>query len=178
MKKVILYIATSQDDFVADKDGGVGWLPQPDQGDVATGSHDFKTVLDRVDTIIMGSKSYKQILTFGDWAWPDKHSYILSSKKIDVPLPCITVTKKSPTELMQKIRSEGKQGKDIWLLGGAGVARSFEKEGLIDEILLSFIPKTLGEGIPLGLSYDGFELKNEETLANGMIQRAYLRKSA
>jgi dihydrofolate reductase len=29
MNKIILYIATSQDGFIADKDGGVDWLPQP-----------------------------------------------------------------------------------------------------------------------------------------------------
>jgi hypothetical protein len=29
MNKTILYIATSKDDFIADKNGGVDWLPHP-----------------------------------------------------------------------------------------------------------------------------------------------------
>ena len=71
MSKVILYIATSQDGFIADKDGDVNWLSQPeDDSDLEVVG--YKNLMQRIDTIIMGSNSYKQILGFGNWACVDK----------------------------------------------------------------------------------------------------------
>ena len=41
------------------------------------------------------------------------------------------------------------KGKDIWMMGGAGIIASFLDEGEIDEFMISVIPKFIGEGIPL-----------------------------
>ena len=80
MNKVILYIATSLDGFIADKEGGVDWLPHEteDPKDLVG----FKALLNRISVIVMGSKSYKQILTFGQWAWPDKQTYVFTSQNL------------------------------------------------------------------------------------------------
>lgn len=66
--------------------------------------------------------------------------------------------------------------KDIWLLGGAQLAQSFAQEDLIDEVILTIVPQTLGEGIPLGLIFNKFDLTAEKALTDGMIQKIYLRK--
>ena len=42
-----------------------------------------------------------------------------------------------------------KNGKDIWMMGGAGIIASFLDEGEIDEFMIFVIPKLIGEGIPL-----------------------------
>ena len=42
-----------------------------------------------------------------------------------------------------------KKGKDIWMMGGAGIIASFLDEGEIDEFMIHVIPKFIGEGIPL-----------------------------
>jgi dihydrofolate reductase len=42
-----------------------------------------------------------------------------------------------------------KKGKDIWMMGGAGIIASFLDEGEIDEFMIHLIPKFIGEGIPL-----------------------------
>ena len=174
MNKIILYIATSEDGFIADKNGGVDWLPQP-KDDMELEAVGYKALMSRIDTIVMGSRSYKQIIGFGDWAWPDKHTYVFSTQVLDVPFPCITVTNDSPLEFMKKIENRSSH-KDIWLLGGAELAKSFAKEGLIDEIMLTIVPQVLGDGIPLGLSFNNFDLSEERRLMDGMVQRLYLRK--
>jgi dihydrofolate reductase len=46
-------------------------------------------------------------------------------------------------------RLRAKKGKDIWMMGGAGIIASFLDEGEIDEFILSVIPTLIGEGIPL-----------------------------
>lgn len=173
MNKIILYIATSQDGFIADKNGGVDWLPHPKN------DHDlevvgYKKLMLRIDTILMGSKSFKQIIGFGSWGWPDKHTYVFSTQAFDAPLSCITITNDSPRKLIKKIKDRGSD-KDIWLLGGAELVKSFAQDELIDEIILTIVPQTLGDGIPLGLSFNSFDLISEKPLMDGMIQRIYLR---
>ncbi len=46
-----------------------------------------------------------------------------------------------------RLREE--KGKDIWMMGGAGIIASFLDEGEIDEFMIHVIPKFIGEGIPL-----------------------------
>jgi dihydrofolate reductase len=77
---------------------------------------------------------------------------------------------------MAKLKDR-KSDKDIWLLGGAQLAQSFAQEGLIDEIILTIIPQTLGAGIRLGLTFEKFDLTAEKTLTDGMVQKIYLRKN-
>lgn len=174
MNKIILFIAVSQDGFIADVNGSVDWLPHPKN------DHDlevvgYKKLMERVDTILMGSRSFKQILGFGNWGWTDKHSYIFSSQALETPMSCIEITNNNPVEFMKKIRAR-ESDKDIWLLGGAELAKSFAREDLIDEIILTIIPQTLGDGISLGLSFADFNIKSDQPLMEGMIQRVYLRK--
>ncbi|GGI78530.1 dihydrofolate reductase family protein [Legionella impletisoli] len=173
MSKIILYIATSQDGFIADKTGDVDWLPPPkDDHDLEIVG--YKKLMQRIDIILMGRRGFKQIIGFGNWGWTDKQTYVFSKQDLEAPIPCITITKDSPNQFIQKIR-ENNNNKDIWLLGSANLAKSFAEVGLIDEIILTIIPQTLGEGIPLGLSFNKFYLTNEQPLMDGMIQRIYLR---
>jgi dihydrofolate reductase len=174
MNKIIFYIATSTDGFIADTSGGVDWLPQPKDGDELE-IVGYKKLMDRIDTIVMGSKSFKQIIAFGDWAWTDKSTYVFRSQAIESPLKCITITNDDPTKFMQ-LMMDRKSNKDIWLLGGAQLARSFAEESLIDEIILTIISKRLGNGIALGISLENFDLFSEQELIDGMVQKVYLRK--
>lgn len=175
MSKIILYIATSKDGFIADINGGVDWLPQP-QNDNELEIVGYKKLMDRIDTIVMGSKSFKQIFDFGSWGWPDKHAYVFSSQSMESSLSCVTFTNKRPFEFMQ-LMAERRSNKDIWLLGGAELAKSFAKENLIDEIILTIVPQKLGDGIALDLNLDNFDLFDEQDLMGGMIQKIYLRRS-
>lgn len=174
MSKIILYIATSRDGFIADKNGGVDWLPQP-KDDAELEAVGYKNLMSRIYTILMGSNSYKQILGFGDWGWPDKQTYVFTSKSLESEQPCITITHDSPVQFMAKMKDR-KSDQDIWLLGGAALAKSFAHDGLIDEIILRIIPQILDDGIPLGLTFESFDLASERSLMDGMTQKVYLRK--
>lgn len=171
MNKVILYIATSLDGFIADQDGGVDWLPHPDDPQDSLG---FKALLDRVLIIVMGSRSYRQILGFGEWAWPDKQTYVFTSQTLPAACPNVFFTQDTPKSFMENMRRQQLKG-DIWLLGGAQLAQSFAKEGLIDECIVTEIPMKLVKGIELGISLDGFVLSTEKPCMGGIMQKKYLR---
>lgn len=70
MGKVILYIATSLDKFIVDKGCGVFWVSKSSTDD--TDGLEYKAFIKRISIIAMGSRSYKQVLGFGDWGWANQ----------------------------------------------------------------------------------------------------------
>ncbi|MBA3957127.1 MAG: hypothetical protein H0X51_01855 [Parachlamydiaceae bacterium] len=68
MTRIVLYIATSKDGYIADEKGSVDWLPQSlsETGGQDYGYHEF---YNSVDVIAIGRKTYEQILGFGDWPY-------------------------------------------------------------------------------------------------------------
>jgi dihydrofolate reductase len=46
-------------------------------------------------------------------------------------------------------RLRAEEGKNIWMMGGAGIIASFLDEGEIDEFVIHVVPTFIGEGIPL-----------------------------
>ncbi len=71
MKKIILFIASSLDGYVARENGDIDWLPQIEE----SGYDDF---FKSVDTVIMGKTTYDQVLTFGDYPYKDKKSFVFT----------------------------------------------------------------------------------------------------
>ena len=173
MSKVILYVATSLDGFIADKDGGVDWLPPPvdDPTDVVG----FKTLMNRISTIVMGRRSYDQILGFGEWEWKDKQTYVFTSQPLSTTSSYIVAIQDNPRVFMDKLKSSYANS-DVWLLGGAKLIKSFAGEKLIDECIITVIPVNLKEGIKLELTYDDFTFISEKSCMEGIVQKTYWRK--
>ena len=82
MSEVILYIAVSLDGFIAPPNGSVDWLDEKRFQDGIGEDEDFgyKTFLKNVDLIVMGRKSYDQILDFGEWPYPEKHIKVFTHR--------------------------------------------------------------------------------------------------
>ena len=139
LRKIKLFIASSLDDFIARENGDIDWLPE----NTASGYDDF---INSVDTVIMGKKTYDQVLTFGDYPYKDKKSYILTRSN-DYPKDENIKFVLDAEKLVKDVIYD--TGTDIWLIGGAEVISTFVNLGFVDEIILSIIPVVLGKGIPL-----------------------------
>ncbi|WP_194191524.1 dihydrofolate reductase family protein [Clostridium chrysemydis] len=142
-RKCVLYVAMSLDGYIADINGGVDWLNQV-QGDGS--DNGFCEFSQTVDTVIMGRKSYEQILTFGNWPYKDMDAYVFS-QTLEKACENIKVVNRNAAEFLKDIRKN--DGRDIWLLGGAELIDEFIKQNLIDEYIVSIIPTILGGGISL-----------------------------
>jgi len=69
-------------------------------------------------------------------------------------------------------------GKNIWLMGGGELARSFLEEDLVDELYLGIVPVLIGEGLPLfpsGFPQREFSLLENKTYSKGLIALRYAR---
>jgi dihydrofolate reductase len=138
MGKIILYIASSLDGYIARENGDVDWLPtNTDSG--------YDNFYKSIDTVIMGKKTYDQILTFGDYPYKGKKSYVFTRND--------SLTKDENVEFVSNIeefsRNLVSSKGNIWLVGGSELFSAFLEHKLVDEIILSIIPTVLGKGIPL-----------------------------
>lgn len=146
MAKVVLYIASSVDGYIADKDGGLGWL-QPFEN--TTEDYGYQALLERVSVLVMGGTTYRTVQSFGEWAYPD-HDSVIFSRTLPLERPVehrATVMRENIPAVITQLKQTA--SKDIWLVGGAQIIRVCLDHRLIDEIILTLIPVILGQGIPL-----------------------------
>ena len=165
MKKVSLFIAMSLDGYIADRNGGVDWLVGQDKenNDINTYSEFVKNI----DTVIMGWNTYHQIVTElspDQWVYPDLTTYVVTHKP-QTSSDKIQFTDACPAELVKKLR--GKNGKGIWICGGANLVQQLVKADVIDCYYITVIPTILGEGIRL------FETTDHEIKLNLVKTQSY-----
>jgi dihydrofolate reductase len=148
MRKIIVYIATSADGFIARKDGGIDWLDRPrTAGDYGMGKF-YKSI----DTILWGRKTYELVLKFQKEGkdtpdMGDVKNYAFSRKPPKQVARGFEFVKEPIKKFAKRLRAQ--KGKDIWMMGGGGLIASFLDEGAIDEFIIHVIPTFIGEGIPL-----------------------------
>ena len=147
-RKIIVYIATSADGYIARLDGNVDWLNRPrPKGDYGMGAF-FKTI----DTILWGRKTYEMSLGFGQsgssMGYGAKiRNYIFTSDPKRFDDSELEFVNEPVQEFTTRLRAQ--PGKDIWMMGGGGIIASFLDAGELDEFIIHVIPTFIGEGIPL-----------------------------
>lgn len=146
-RKIILYIATSIDGFIADKNGCIDWLNTGATDDVVDTS--YEDFYQHVDTVVLGRKTYDQVTTSlapDNYPYADSTTYVLTSQSRENK-ENIIFTDQSVVELVTQLKN--KPGKDIFIVGGASIIQPLVENQLIDDYILATISIILGEGIPL-----------------------------
>ena len=136
-RKIILYIATSSDGFIARDNGSVDWLDKYNGMGYDYGYDEFNK---RFETVIVGNTTQKQFPNKYD----GKTSYVFSRNPQDNDENLIYVSG-DVKEVIEEINPKG----NIWLVGGADLVNQFIQYGLIDEYIITIMPDELGSGIPL-----------------------------
>ena len=176
MSQVILYIATSLDGFIAKPDGNIDWLtsvPNPDTGD-----YGYAALLDRIGTLIMGRKTYEEVLGF-DMEWPYKgyDVYVVTTdKNLEIKSPSTYPLTDNLREFVTRLKRNNP--KDIWLVGGGQLVTAFINQGLLDKMIISIVPKIIGGGIPLfpvGTLETEWKLVNTQAFSTGLVNLTYNR---
>ena len=171
MTDLIYYVAMSIDGFIADKNGELGWLETLPQTDDDYG---YNRLLFDTDALIMGRKTYEQVLGFGEWPYADKLTWVMTSQPLVSDRDDVIITHQSPADVIAEIGERGLG--QIWLVGGGLLAKTFHDQSLISEYIISVIPYLLGEGIPLfalGARETSLTLTISETYDSGVVQMTY-----
>ena len=149
-RKIIAYIATSADGFIARADGSVDWLERPRP----KGNYGMGMFYKSIDTILLGRKTSDMVLEFqkkgvaGAAFAAGVKNYAFTRAPQPRLAPANVEFVNEPIKAFTS-RLRRQKGKDIWMMGGAGIIASFLDEGEIDEFMIHVIPTFIGEGIPL-----------------------------
>lgn len=152
MHQVILYIAQSLDGYLAKTDGSIDWLTQFGDADELAQDPSYQDLYQRIDTVLMGRKTYQQIIDelmtemAADYFYADKTSYVVTTKTLK-PRDHVILTSSDPVTLVSDLKRQS--GRDIWVIGGAALIKPLVDADLIDEYQISIVPILLGDGIRL-----------------------------
>ncbi|MEV6278634.1 dihydrofolate reductase family protein [Nocardia sp. NPDC051832] len=146
------YTATTLDGFLADSDNSLTWLfevDDDDQTESVTG-----TFFDGVGAMCMGATTYEWVLANDgpdSWAksYGDMPCWVFTHRELPVIPGANLRFVSGAVEPIHKEMAEAAGDKNIWLLGGGELVGQFADAGLLDEIIASVAPVTLGSGAPL-----------------------------
>lgn len=172
-----VFIATSSDGYIADQNGGLDWLqsvPNPDNDDMG-----YSKFMAEVDALIMGRNTFETVCDF-DMEWPyDKPVFVLSNSLEAVPEEYISKAEVVNGDLKNIIEKIHNKGYNRLYIDGGSTIKSFLKEDLIDEMIITTIPVMLGGGIPLFTepqSSMGFERVETKMYLDTVAQNRFVRK--
>jgi len=171
-KKVILYVATSLDGFIARRDGAVDWLPVPG----ARGEdYGYGAFLETVDTLLMGRKTYEQSLAFGPWPYGGRRCVVFSGTRGGQRDGRAEFVDCDIAAFVRELKAEPGDGV-VWLVGGAEIVAACLAGEVVDEIILTTVPMLLGDGIRLFPETNWstrLQLREFRAFSDGLSQHAY-----
>ncbi len=177
-----IHMVSSLDGIIAKPDNSVSWFETTDdyeQGTTLT-NEEMTEFLKSIDCYVMGARTYEHALELSKsygWAYGDVPTIVLTHRKLPVERPNVTFYS---GDLNKLVNDQLKPNyKNVWVVGGAILAKDLLRLKLADEIRLSIIPIILGEG-KLFFDQVGQELalhvKNVKAYKNGMVELHYAIK--
>jgi dihydrofolate reductase len=147
------YTASSLDGFIADPDNSLDWLFQFGEAD----STSYPAFIQQVGAIAMGSTTYEWVLNHHinkdadrpqPWMY-QQPAWIFTSRALPrVPGADIRFVRGDVRPVHQEM-AQAAGSRNIWLVGGGDLVGQFYDRGLLDEIIVTVAPVTLGAGAPL-----------------------------
>ncbi|MBS1663364.1 MAG: dihydrofolate reductase [Bacteroidetes bacterium] len=172
-RKVILYIASSLDGYIAKPNDDLSFLSLVQKEGEDYGYNEF---IKTIDTVILGRKTYDWVTKeVGFFPHADKKSFVIT-RTAQPQKGQTTFYTGDLSSLIKKLKSE--EGKDIFCDGGAEIVTEFLKNNLIDELIISIIPIFLGGGTRLfkdGRPEQKLELLSTKAFDTGLTQLHYRR---
>ena len=163
----------SLDGYIATSYNGLDFLSLvEDDGQ----DYSYADFVNTVDTVIVGRKSYDKVLSMGfEYPHKNKDLYIITR----TPRPTVGSVKYYTGNLKELIINlKNKDGKSIYVDGGAEVVNELLNDNLIDEFYISIIPTLLGDGISLfknGRPEFNLKLISSKSYNKGLVQLHYKR---
>ncbi len=172
----IVFIATSLDGYIADKQGKLDWLysiPNPDNVDTG-----FNALMEDIDAVVMGRNTLDAVLSFNcDWPYT-RPVFVLSNTLTHVPRGYeekVCLVKGELKDILAELNAKGFN--DLYIDGGLTI-QNFLNEDLIDRMVITRLPVLLGGGRPLFGELKkplNFRVTKNEILLETLVQTTYQR---
>ncbi|HKU62354.1 MAG TPA: dihydrofolate reductase family protein [Gemmatimonadales bacterium] len=151
--KTQYYTAATLDGFIADRHHSLDWLFQFG----VEGTSDYPEFIGQVGAVAMGSSTYEWVLRHLSGGnegkvqpWPYTQAcWVFTSRSLPaVPGGDIRFVRGDVAPVHRDMLAAA-GGKNVWLVGGGDLVGQFHDRGLLDEIIVTIAPVTLGAGKPL-----------------------------
>lgn len=170
----IYYTAASIDGYIVDDRDSLEWLISRNID--ADGPFGYRAFANSVGALVMGATTYEWILANDpdEWQYTQPTWVLTHRPEIVRTGHAVKAFQGDVTELHPLlVQAAGYQ--DVWVVGGGEVAAQFASAGLIDELIVSYAPCTLGTGgrlMPLHTEWNLIE-----SVVNGDFVCARWRKA-
>lgn len=169
MRPVRYSVAASLDGFVAGPNGEFDWIPSDP-------TVDFVGLYSKVDTILLGRKTFEASQGMGGGMWGKKVRVLIFSRTLrPADHPKHTIVGDDAAARVEALRNEEGDG-EIWLFGGGDLFRSLLAAGQVDRVEVTVVPVILGGGIPLiapGAPQTKLRLEKTHQYPSGMVSLVY-----
>ena len=172
--RTFVYVGTSLDGFIAEKDGDIDWLGEFEGEEVRRAYRGF---ISKIDAVVIGRGTFEKVLTYRTWPY-DKMVFVLSSSVTQIPGNLkgkVRILSLKPGEILAFLAKGGFSSISV---DGGKVIQAFLREDCIDELVITRVPLLLGSGIPLFGDLDKdlkFDHIQTEVFSNGLVKSHYRR---
>ncbi|NPC97427.1 dihydrofolate reductase family protein [Nocardioides sp. zg-DK7169] len=147
MSRTVYYTATTLDGFLADEHDSLDWLLSQDIDE--RGAMNYEDFYAGIGALAMGATTYEWVRehlasTGEQWAY-DVPSWVFTHRDLPVVGERTRLTS-APVEQVHAAMLEAAGDRDLWIVGGGDLAGQFADRGLLDEVVVSIAPVTLGFG--------------------------------
>lgn len=148
--RYLYYTAMTLDGFLADEHDSLDWLlTQPID---ERGPMNYTDFLEGVGVIVMGATTYQWVLnhnaeTGEPWSYT-LPCFVFTHRDLPIAAHDVRLVHGTPAAHRATLE-ELAGGATVWVVGGGDLAAQFAAEGMLDEIIVSIAPVTLGRGRPL-----------------------------
>jgi dihydrofolate reductase len=175
--KVTIHMVSSLDGVIAKKDNSVSWFETSDNYEKGVSEQDPEEFLKTIDCYVMGSRTYEHAMELSKsygWAYGDVPTIVVTNRNLPVDRQNIEFYSGDLNKLVNERLKPNY--KNVWLVGGAMLAKDFIRLKLAGEIRLSILPVILGDGT-LFFDHIGQEqalhLKDVTAYKSGMVELWY-----
>jgi len=144
----VYFTASSLDGFVVDRSDSLDWLVTRDFD--PNGPFGYEAFIGEVGALVMGSATYEWIVKNhpGEWMYTQPSWVLTSRAGLVADGHPVRACNGAVTELHTELLAAAGD-KNVWVVGGGRTAAQFVAAGLVDEMVVTYAPCTLGAGARL-----------------------------
>lgn len=169
-------MAASLDGFIANAENTVAWMETKDNYDKGVEFPDKEAVaefLKSIDCYVMGRNTYELALKLG-WIYGETPTVVVTHRALASERPTVEFYGGDLQTLVNDRLAP--RFKNVWLVGGARLAKDFLQQGLVDDIRMMIMPILIGGGT-LFFDHVGREvplhLKEVTAYKSGLVELWY-----
>ncbi len=181
--RVRVYMACSLDGYVAGVNDDLSWLVRDHSalGDLPADEQAvrFETFMSEVGVMLMGRTTYDVVAGFDEWPYGQTPILVATRRPLVSRFESVEAVSGSISDLVKEARRRAGE-RDIYV-DGADLVRQAVDAGLVDELIITYVPYLLTQGTPLFLglkSQHELQVVSHRMFDGGLLQVTFRPRPA